>query len=97
MKAVEFSRTCFACPSQWEGELDDGRRLYVRYRHSWLNVGVGETADDAVDVAFRPEALVRSQVGGLGDVGDGYMTGDELREHLARLLPDLDLSGVDVA
>lgn len=32
LKVKFFSRTCIACPSQWEGALEDGRFLYIRYR-----------------------------------------------------------------
>lgn len=29
-------------PSQWEGELQDNRPFYIRYRHGHLYVAVGE-------------------------------------------------------
>ena len=33
-----------AVPSQWEGETDDGREVYVRYRHGrlWVDVKMGD-------------------------------------------------------
>ena len=43
--------TGWRSPSQWEGQLDDGRPVYVRYRHGWLSVQfgpVGEDIDSAV-------------------------------------------------
>lgn len=40
--------TCGACPEQYEGLLEDGRALYIRFRHSRGAVSVGSTLDDAV-------------------------------------------------
>jgi len=47
-KVVELTKTCKACPAQWEGQLDDGRVIYVRYRWGGLSVGMGATLDDAL-------------------------------------------------
>ena len=46
---VRLTQTCLAVPSQWEGELDDGHSLYVRYRHGLLRVGVGEGLSEAIE------------------------------------------------
>lgn len=98
MKVTELTRTCVACPSQWEGRLDDGRWVYVRYRFGMLRVGVGATVDAAVDATMgfagtkNPgESLVAERV---GDEYDGTLRDRELVEHLARLAPQLDLSEV---
>lgn len=32
-KVVALKKTSIACPSQWEGTLEDGRAVYARYRH----------------------------------------------------------------
>jgi len=40
--------TCPAAPSQWEGVTSDNRRVYIRYRHGSLRIGIGQTQDDAV-------------------------------------------------
>lgn len=50
----ELSQTSLSCPSQWEGWLDDGRPLYIRYRWARLSVRFGPpggTIDDAVSAA----------------------------------------------
>ncbi len=55
---VELQQTCYACPSQWEGKLQDGTELYVRYRFGTLRVDLdGETVahahiGDAMDGAM---------------------------------------------
>lgn len=38
---VELRQTCLACPEQWEGHLEDGQVVYVRYRHGHLTAGFG--------------------------------------------------------
>lgn len=48
VRIVQLDQTCMACPSQWEGRLDDGRAVYIRYRGGWGRIAVGATVDDAV-------------------------------------------------
>lgn len=38
---VELNRTCHACPSQWEGQTEDGKHVYIRYRWGFLSAQVG--------------------------------------------------------
>ena len=45
---VQWRQTCMACPSQWEGRLDDGRFFYGRYRWGYLSLGFGDVLDAAV-------------------------------------------------
>lgn len=48
MKLLRLKKTCEACPSQWEGELEDGRFIYIRFRWGNLGFGIGETIKDAI-------------------------------------------------
>lgn len=48
MKIIELTKTCFACPSQWDAKLEDGRWAYIRFRHGHFTARVGETSDTAV-------------------------------------------------
>lgn len=41
-KVVQLIRTCFACPSQWEGKLENGDNLYVRYRWGRLRIEIND-------------------------------------------------------
>jgi hypothetical protein len=87
---TSLRRTSTACPSQWEGVLDDGRALYARFRHGELSVGVGEGIQEAVRSRGPDEALLRE------DVGDGFMTFEDLRTYLYGLVdfsPDLEVEG----
>lgn len=39
MKVKKITKTCDACPSQWDIELIDGTTKYGRLRHGWLYFG----------------------------------------------------------
>lgn len=72
-----LEHTCEACPSQWEGTLDDGTHFYVRYRGARLRIGFGPSVDAAVDRACNstPDFVkVRDDVHRL----HGFMTWDEV-------------------
>jgi hypothetical protein len=77
VKVRRIVQTCFACPSQWEGHLDDGRMIYVRYRWGWLTVSVSDepTTDvfDAVDGTEIHEAQ-------MGHEYDGDLTTAEMMQ-----------------
>lgn len=72
MNIVELTRTCTACPAQWEGRLDDGRYVYMRYRWGTFGLSVGLTMEGAVR---NPYSFIHET----GDAFDGYMTEYELR------------------
>jgi len=80
---ASLKKTCTACPAQWEGKLEDGRALYVRYRWGELSVGAGEDGGAAIDNSMSEEGFHCERVGeGL----DGYMDFEELKAHLYGLL-----------
>lgn len=71
-----LKKTCDACPSQWEGRTTDWKEVYIRYRWGRLTVQV------AVDPTTNPldaDFLVNEVLGGSFD---GFMTEDDLFEHL---------------
>lgn len=45
VKVRKIVKTCYACPSQWEGITDDNRQIYVRYRSGCLSIRVGAAGD----------------------------------------------------
>ena len=45
--------TCEACPFQLEGRLDSGEHLYWRSRHRGWQFGIGNSIDQAVNVAMQ--------------------------------------------
>jgi len=57
--------TCFACPTQAEGTLSDGRMFYFRARHGDWRLAVShEPGGDAVDGKIIAEG---------DDLSDGFM------------------------
>src|SRR6187200_3071987 len=89
-KLVSLKNPCIACPSQWEGALEDGRAIYARYRHGELSVGVGNDINEAVRNGMSDQALYANAIGnGL----DGFMDPQELKAQLHGVLEfpaDLD-------
>jgi hypothetical protein len=77
---VSLSRTCCACPSQWEGETDDGREIYIRYRHGSLSWGIGDTLDAAVDASMDNRHQITEE-------DDGWMTCATMFELLGLNVP----------
>lgn len=82
-RVVALQKTCIACPSQWDGVLEDGRAIYARYRHGALSVGVGDDPEEAVRNSWTEQALYADYV---GDGFDGFMDFEELKVHLHGLL-----------
>lgn len=86
IRVVEVQQTCGGCPSQWEGQTDDGRAVYARYRYGKLWVGLSEpggTVDDAVVATIEKRSTVHKII---GDEYDGWMEYDELQEHTAGVI-----------
>jgi len=83
MKLLHVTRTSIACPSQWEGVLDNGCMLYVRYRHGGLSINKSKEPTDDIYEAVNGEELLYEVVG-----EDGLMWWKEL-------LPYLVKAGVD--
>ena len=89
MKIVELTRTCIACPSQWDAKLDDGRWAYLRFRFGNFTMNVGDDVESAVSGEcvlqfFWGEGLMA-----------GFMTNDELIEELTKHEIEVDVLWVD--
>jgi hypothetical protein len=86
-------RTCTACPSQWEGRLEDGRHVYIRLRHGHGSIGIGDTKDEAV----AAQDFYRWS----DPYNDGFITDWQLRQELFDASVDLapgvipDVCGID--
>jgi hypothetical protein len=66
LRRIVLTRTCTACPAQWEGTYENGDILYVRYRHGHFSVNKGGSWDTMWDTP----PLVSEDI---GDAHDGYM------------------------
>lgn len=82
MRLKSLKQTCEACPSQWEGKLSDGRKVYIRYRWGTLTVHVGETKAMSIEdtVATFPIASII-----MGSAMDGYLKEEDMLEMLSSL------------
>jgi len=77
ISVVELKRTCFACPSQWEGKTDDDRPVYVRFRWGCLAVEVGKPGQGIDDAILTGDRIFCEEI---GDAFDGFMTFESLKE-----------------
>ena len=74
----KLTKTCDFCPSQWDGELEDGSPVYIRYRWGYLAVRPHPGSPES-------ERLYGKQV---GDDYEGVMSTEEmLKETGLELLP----------
>lgn len=74
ISVVKVRQTCSACPSQWDGETDDGKMVYVRFRWGHLAVTVGKDIWGETPDGVRVVDLYH------GDGLAGFMDYMELRE-----------------
>jgi hypothetical protein len=58
----QFVQTCWAAPSQWEGQLKDGRALYIRVRHGHLRVRISDGPTTDISHAVRGPTLLHEQL-----------------------------------
>lgn len=69
--------TCDACPSQWEGKLDDGRMFYCRYRWGTFYISVSDRPTDRRLDAVSNNYIMEVEYGG---EMDGCMSTEEMKE-----------------
>lgn len=73
MKRVKSIRqTCNFCPSQWEGELENGQDFYIRYRWGCLSL----------DIPFGTTVFEKELGDGLSGVLSTRPMIEELAQHL---------------
>jgi len=84
MYITELNQTCGACPSQWEGKLNDGRMFYIRYRWGYLSVRISENATNDVGDAVGGQEILGEQVDKSG--WDGVMNEDDMLEKIKSVL-----------
>jgi hypothetical protein len=81
MKVVEIKKTCQAYPAQWEGALDDGRKIYIRYRSGNLTLRVSRQKTWDVMEAVKRNPMFTKSVG-----NGGCMEFEEMVSHVRHLL-----------
>jgi hypothetical protein len=70
-KITELKQTCLVSPSQWEGKIDTGNTIYIRYRWGKLSIFI----------SYRPSEDIISAINGyeifscmIGDSYDGHLS-----------------------
>jgi len=82
MKVKNIIQTCGACPSQWEGTLEDGRMFYARYRWGGLSVRISEkSTNDSMEAVRGKEVLYEN----IGDGYDGVLDQSVLVENMTKV------------
>ena len=71
VKVWMLERTCLACPSLWEGIAEDGKEVWIRYRHGDLTVTKGD--EDIYEAVH-------------GDDWAGYMDTEDMLRHTGLIL-----------
>ena len=90
-KVKFFSRTCLACPSQWEGVLEDGRFLYIRYRNDKFKAFISPNENEWLENSEKYKIYeIDTKQGGY----DGYMTDDVMKWFLHFQLDFSNIEGV---
>lgn len=74
LKVVNLVMTCLACPSQWEGYLEDGRMVYIRYRHGFGTVRVSKEPTENIHDAVLGEVVLEWTIRGI----DGEVSTEEM-------------------
>jgi hypothetical protein len=74
LQIATVTQTCGACPSQWEGQLVDGRPIYIRFRHAELSVRIGKPGAGIESAINSPDWFTWESDNGL----DGEISLDEV-------------------
>lgn len=63
LKLASLTQTCGSCPSQWDGVLEDGTPVYIRYRWGFLRVDLNPWTENEREIFGQQ----------IGDEFDGYI------------------------
>jgi len=89
IKIKNYTKTCFACPAQWECLTDDGKYVYIRYRNGYLRAGIADSEEKFWNQDNK-ESIYNIFNELIGEESDGFMEFDEM----SLMLKDkLDFSG----
>lgn len=92
---MKIRQTCAACPTQWEGTLDDGRFVYFRYRHGRLTIDIAKDADSCMYGTGDTTVWFEDFTDERGN--DGFMDDDEVKAIIEGALNEkvIVMTGID--
>ena len=76
-------QTCTACPAQWEGWVEGGKMIYVRFRWGYLSVNISSMPTENVYDTVRGREIFGRQ---LSDDLDGCFDIEKLIEATKEVL-----------
>lgn len=84
MKVIKLEQTTTACPTQFEGQLENGHYIYIRYRGGFLLAG---SAKSEIDFWGNKNFVLRYNIfnKSIGDQFDGWIKLDEIAQHITTL------------
>lgn len=84
LSIIELTQTCYACPSQWEGKLSDGRMIDIYYRSDHLNISLSRKATENLSEAIRGELIFSKKL----DLSskDGVLSLENLKKETSHIL-----------
>lgn len=88
MKIINLECTCGACPTQYEGKLEDGRMFYFRYRWGYASLSVSPKESNDVYDAVSGEEVYGEQ---LSDEWDGVLEEAKVIEILDKVFGPVEL------
>jgi hypothetical protein len=83
IKIKEITKTCGACPAQWEGTTIENEPVYIRYRWGYLSIRIGPKNGDIQD-AVEGKEIFGKQVDESGWAGE--MLYSQLKKHTKSLI-----------
>jgi hypothetical protein len=70
-KITELRQTCLMSPSQWEGKLETGQVIYIRYRWGRLTINISYDISDDILSAINGFEIFSCIV---GESYDGFLS-----------------------
>jgi len=77
LKLISLNQTCFGCPSQWDAQTSDNRKVYIRYRWGYLSVRLGDIGDTSEFAGVRGKEVIGED---FGNELDGILSFEKLKD-----------------
>ena len=62
IKLKSITQTCFACPSQWKGETESGKKVFIHYRNGTLTVYIDDEITICENQDFSDNVVLADKI-----------------------------------